>query len=108
MTGILCLFTEAHTAGTRDSANFVIPDIKLISINVDGIPNRIFSKGMVPSDAWENIKKRTGGSGSLKEKEFYTGNKYELWIDLRTFPDNGIHGDGLTLNNTRDGVKLEI
>ena len=49
-----------------------------------------------------------GGSGSLKEKEFYTGNKYALWIDLRTFPDNGIHGGGLTLNNTRDGIKLQI
>ena len=108
MTEILCLFTEAHTAGTRDSEKFVNPDIKSISINVDGIPNRLFSKGMIPSDAWETIKKRMGESGSLKEKEFCTGNKYALWIDLRTYPDNNIHGGGLTLNNTRDGVKLEI
>ena len=35
MTEILCLFTEAHTAGTRDSEKFVNPDIKSISINVD-------------------------------------------------------------------------
>ena len=27
---------------------------------------------------------------------------------MRTYPDNDIHGGGLTLNNTRDGVKLEI
>ena len=53
-------------------------------------------------------KKRMGGSGSLKEKDFYTGNKYALWIDLRTFPDNEIHGGGFTLNTVRDGVKLEI
>ena len=78
MTGILCLFTEAHTVGTRNSERFVNSDIKSISINVDGIPNRPFSKGTVPSDAWENIKKRMGGSGSLKVKEFYTGNKYAL------------------------------
>ena len=108
MTGILCIFTEAHTAGTRDSEKFVNPDIKSISINVDGVPNRIFSKSMVPSDAWENIKNHTGGSGSMKEKNFYTSNKYALWIDLRTYPDNDVHGGGLTLNNTRDGVKLEI
>ena len=108
MTGILCLFTEAHTAGTRDSEKFVNPDIKSISINVDGIPNRLFSKGMVPSDALETITKRMGRSGSLKEKELYTGNKYALWIDLRTYPDNDIHGGSLTLNNTRDGVKLEM
>ena len=44
MTGILCLFTETHSAGTRDSQKFVNPYIKSISINVDGIPNRLFSK----------------------------------------------------------------
>ena len=27
---------------------------------------------------------------------------------MRTHPDNGIHGGGLALNNTQDGVKLEI
>ena len=104
MAGILCLFTEAYTAGTRDSEKFV----NSISVNIDGVPNRLFSQGMVPPDAWESIKKRMGGSGQLKENEFYTSNKYALWIDLRTFPDNGVHGGGLTLNNTRDGVKLEI
>ena len=39
MTGILCLFTEAHTAGTRYSERFVNPNNKSISINIDGIPN---------------------------------------------------------------------
>ena len=41
MTGIICLFTEAHIAGTRGSEKFVNPDIKSISINNDGIPNRL-------------------------------------------------------------------
>ena len=108
MLVILCLFTEAHTAGTRDSEKFVNPDIKSISINVDDIPNRLYYKGMVPSGAWENKKKRMGGSGSLKERSSTQAISKRLWIDLRTFPDNGIHGGGLTLNNTRDGVKLEI
>ena len=31
-----------------------------------------------------------------------------LWIDLRTHPDNNIHGGGLFLNNICDGVKIEI
>ena len=108
MTGILCLFTEAHNAGMRHSEKFVNPNIKSISVNIDGIPNRLFSKGMEPSDAWDSIKKRMDKEGWLTEKDFYTGNKYALWIDLRTLPDIGIHGGDLTLNNTRDGVKLEI
>ena len=108
MSGILCLFTEAHTAGTCDSEKFVNPNISFINIDVDGDPIRLYSKGMLPSDAWVNIKKRMGVSGSLTEKEFYTANKYALWIDLRTYPDNNIHGDGFTLKNTRNGIRLEI
>ena len=44
---------------------------------------------------------------SLKEKEFYA-DKFALWVDMRTHPDNHIHGGGLALNNTHDGVKIEI
>ena len=106
MTGILCLFTLPNTGGARDSENFFNPGITSINIDVDGIPNRIYSKGMVPSDLWESVKKRFGKEG-VKEKDFYA-DKFALWIDLRTHPDNGIHGGGLVLNNTRDGVKIEI
>ena len=107
MTGILCLFEKDYKEGERDSEKFVNPDIKSININIDGMPNRLFSKGMVPSDFWESIKRRMGGSGKVKEEDFYT-DKFALWIDLRTFSDNGIHGGGLHINTTRDGVKLEI
>ena len=35
-------------------------------------------------------------------------NKFGLWIDLRTFADNGVHGEGFRLKDTQDGVKLQI
>ena len=35
-------------------------------------------------------------------------NKFALWIDMRTYPDNNIHGSGLEITTTRDGVNLEI
>lgn len=63
---------------------------------------------MIPTDLWESVKKRFGREGVVKQKEFYTDNKFALWIDLRAHPDNSIHGGGLILNNTRDGVKLEM
>ena len=44
---------------------------------------------------------------SVKEKDFYN-NKFALWIDLRTHPDNNIHGGGLALNNAQDGIKIEM
>ena len=101
ITGILCLFTEGYTGGARDSEKFVNPDIKSVKINVDGMPNRLYSKGMIPSGLWESVKKRFGVNESIKQKEFYA-DKFALWID------NNIHGVGLVLTNTRDGIKLEI
>ena len=53
-----------------------------------GVPNRFYSKGMVPSDLWKSVKKRFSDSArlrlrrgelcshwSVKEKDFY-GNKF--------------------------------
>ena len=110
MTGILLLFTENPTAGERDSEKFVNPDIKSVQINIDGVPNMLYSKGMLPTDQWESIKQRFPRSleSEVSETEFYTEDKFALWIDLRSHADNEIHGSGLALKDTRDGVKLEI
>ena len=108
MTGILLLFTPKHNPGERNSENFVNPDIKSVNINIDGMPNSLYSKGMIESDFWEAVKRRFGKpTDTMKETNFYD-KRFCLWIDLRTFHDNDIHGNGLHLNNTRDGVKLEI
>lgn len=108
MTGILLLFTSKHMLGARKSEKFVNPDITSVNINIDGMPNKLYSKGMIESDFWEAAKRRFGKpTDTMKEKNFYE-NKFCLWIDLRTFYDNSIHGNGFHLNNTRDGVKLEI
>ena len=56
MTGILLLFTENPTAGDRDSEKFVNPYITSVQINIDGVPNMLYSKGMLPTDQWESIK----------------------------------------------------
>ena len=56
---------------------------------------------MVPSDLWESVKKRFGKRG-CKGKMIFIANKFALWIDLRTHPDNGIHGGGMVLNNTQE------
>ena len=61
MTGILCLFIEAYnktaTAGDRDSEKFINPSLTSVQINIDGLPNRLYSKGMVPTDFWDSLKK---------------------------------------------------
>ena len=98
MTGILYLFTEESSAGERDSEKFVNPKITSVSFNFDGVPNKLFSNGMLPSDFWQSLY-RFNTKDTLKEYDFYA-DKFALWIDLRSHPDNDIHGGGLFLNNT--------
>ena len=56
MTGILLVLTENPTAEERDSEKFVNPYITSVRINIDGVPNMLYSKGMLQTDQWESIK----------------------------------------------------
>ena len=40
--------------------------------------------------------------------KYLTGNKFGLWIDLRSMADTTLHGKGQRLVNTQDGMQLEI
>ena len=110
MTGILCLFNDAPTPGTRDSENFVNPAIQSVGISINGMPNKLYSKEMIATDFYDSMMKRMGpvGDDSVQPFSFYVGGMYGLWIDLRTSPDEDIHGGGFALDSTSDGVKLEI
>ena len=44
----------------------------------------------------------------MTETKFYAGGKYGVFIDLRSMSDNNLHGSGLKLINTKDGVKFTI
>ena len=112
MTGILCLFNDAITAGTRDSEKFVNPAMLSVAININGMPNKLYSKEMNKTDFYDSMLKRMESDDTVEHAvgplRFYAGNMFGLWIDLRTFPDEEIHGGGFSLDSTSDGVKLEI
>ena len=95
MTGLLFLFTAPSVAGTRDSEKFVNPDITSVKIDIGGVPNTLYSRGMMPTDLYKSILQRFTGGTSVKEKDFYTNDKFALWIDLQTHSDNNIHGSAL-------------
>ena len=71
MIGILCLFTEVFTDGTRDSEKFVNPNITSVNFNIDGVPSKLFSNGMVPSDFWQSLDNIFNRKNTLKESDFY-------------------------------------
>ena len=110
MSGVLCLFTEVPTAGTRDSEKFVNPAMLTVAININGMPNKLYSKNMQTTDFYESMLKRMEPQGGdvVLPSNFYAGDMFGLWIDSRTYPDEEIHGGGFALDSTSDGVKLEI
>ena len=110
MKGILLLFYEPYTAGTRDSEEKTFnPDIVEIKVVINGIPNMLFSQGMMTNDLWKAIWKKFGKeNSSMTETKFYAGGKYGVFIDLRSISDNDLHGSGLKLINTKDGVNMTI
>ena len=58
MTGLLFLFTAPSVAGTRDSEKFVNPDITSVKIDIDGVPNMLYSRGIIPTDLY-NVSRET-------------------------------------------------
>ena len=38
----------------------------------------------------------------------YHTSKYTLWLDFRTIGDNRLHGSGRRLENTSEGIRLQI
>ena len=112
MKAILLLFVEPYTAGTRDSEKYIFPDLKKISVTINGSPNMLYNNGIESQAIWSEV-----GRFFMKEKykpqhmtleKFYTKNKFGLLIDLRSMASQEMHGSGTRLVNTTDGVQLEI
>ena len=112
MKGILLLFVEPYAAGTRDSEKYMFPDLKKISITVNGSPNMLYNKGIQSRDIWSEVSrffmKEKYKPQHMTLEKFYTKNKFGLLIDLRSMASQEMHGSGTRLVNTTDGVQLEI
>ena len=114
LKGILLLFIDLYTAGTRDSENYFNPDITKVKVTVDGVPNRVYNEGISGADMWSEIsrlfKPKAGfhGRPHMDLTKYLTGNKFGLFIDLRSMESTTLHGHGQRLVNTQEGVLLEI
>ena len=109
MKGFLLLFYEGYVGGARDSEKTFNPDITEVKVTVNGIPNKIYSQGMKTRDFWEEIFRRFGKeNSSLDATDFYAGDRFALFIDLRSMKENNLHGSGLRLVNTKEGIQLSI
>ena len=112
MKGLLLLFVETYTAGTRDSEKYIFPDIENVSVTINGSPNMLYNNGIEARDVWSEVSrffmKEKHKPQYMNMKKFYTDNKFGLLIDLRSMASQAIHGSGTRLVNTTDGIQLEI
>ena len=112
MKNLLLLFVEPYTAGTRDSEKYISPNIKNISVTINGSPNMLYNNGIEARDVWSEVSrffmKEKHKLQHMNMQKFYTDNKFGLLIDLRSMASQEIHGSGTRLVNTTDGVQLEI
>ena len=112
MKGILLLFVEPYTAGTRDSEKYIFPDLKKISVTINGSPNMLYNNGFENQDIWSEVSrffmKEKYKPQHMTLERFYTKNKFGLLIDLRSMASQEMHSSGTRLVNTTDGVQLEI
>ena len=123
LKGILLLFINPYAPGARDTEAYFNPDITKVKVTVNGVPNRVYNKGISGSDMWQELTRHFkpqghtlkrgqtpagGGRPNMTLAKYLTANKFGLWIDLRSMEDTTMHGNGQRLVNTQDGVQLEI
>ena len=85
------------------------------------MPNELYAQNMEYRHQYNEIVKHFA-EGWLKEAgaiqkdlqmhnvniaSYYT-DKYALWLDFRTIDDNRLHGSGRCLENTSEGIRLQI
>ena len=125
LKGILLLFINPFVVSARDTESYLNPDITKVKVTVNGVPNRVYNEGISGTDMWNELTRYfnphthtragvshtpNGGRGrpNMNLTKYLTGNKFGLWIDLRSMADTTLHGNGQRLVNTQDGVQLEI
>ena len=123
LKGVLLIFTQERSATkfARDTEEFHNPKITKVEVTVEGVPNELYAQNMEYRHQFDEILKHFA-EGRLKEAgaiqkdlqlhnvdiaSYYT-DKYALWLDFRTIDDNRLHGSGRRLENTSEGIRLQI
>ena len=120
--GVLMLFVNQKNYA-RDSEEFMNPNITKVSVVIEGKPNQLFANGMLPFHQYDECRKLLAG-GRLRSDvvdhvskdlhlhdtrlDQYLVNKFALWLDFRTIPNNDLHGSGRRIDSGTDGVSLEF
>ena len=123
LKGVLLIFTQERSATkcARDTKELYNPKITKVEVTVEGVPNELYAQNMEYRHQYDEIVKHFA-EGRLKEagafqkdlqlhsvnRASYYTDKYALWLDFRTMDDNRLHSSGRRLENTSEGIRLQI
>ena len=123
LKGVLLIFMQERSATkfARDTEEFYNPKITKVEVTVEGVPNELYAQNMEYRHQYDEIVKHFA-EGRLKEAgaiqkdiqlhnvniALYYTDKYALWLDFRIIDDNRLHGSGRRLENTSEGIRLQI
>ena len=121
--GVLLIFTKERSATkfSHDTKEFFNPKIIKVEVTTEGVPNYLYDQNMEYRRQYNEIVKHFA-EGWLKEAgaiqkdlqlhnvniALYYTNKYALWLDFRTIDNNRLHSLGRRLENTSEGIRLQI
>ena len=114
MKAILLLFVEPCTAGSTDSEKYSLPDLKKVSITINGSPNIIYNEGIEREDIRSEVSrffmKEKHKLQHINVKKFYAENNYKfgLLIDLCSMASQEMHDSGKNIVNSTDGIQLNL
>ena len=120
---VLLIFIQERSATkfAQDTKEFYNPKITKVEVTMEGVPDELYAQDMEYRHQYDEIVKHFA-EGRLKEAgaiqkdlqlhniniaSYYT-DKYALWLDFRTIDDNRLHGSGRRLENTSEGIRLQI
>ena len=123
LKGVLLIFTKEGSATKfgRDTEEFYNPKVTKVEITVESSPNELYAQNMEYHHQYDEIIEHLA-EGWLKEAGFiqkdlqlhnvniasYYTDKYALWSDFHTIDDNKLHGSSRQLENTSEGIRLQI
>ena len=123
LKGVLLIFTQERSATkfAQDTEEFYNPKITKVEVFMEGVPNELYVQNMEYRHQYDEIVKHFA-EGWLKEAgaiqknlqlhnikiALYYTDKYALWLDFRTIDDNRLHSSGRCLENTSEGIQLQI
>jgi len=106
LKAVLIFFIEPYAAGAHDSEKYVFPDLTKIMATINGKSNMIYKQGLVSTDLWEEAKRffvrEKNKTEHMAVDHFFGSDRLVLVLD------RNIHGSGIRLVNSADGIQLVI